>query len=79
MVAIKEIHDGLKEVTEIFKKYRVNSKALVFTIGRYDLVGIFDAPNIEAMSKTLLTCSSQGLLWTEPSARFHTGKNGYAR
>jgi uncharacterized protein with GYD domain len=34
-------------------------------MGRYDLVGVFDAPNAEAMSKALLSWSSEGLLRTE--------------
>ena len=65
MESIKEMPAGLKGATETFSKYRVKPKALVFTMGRYDLVGIFDAPNAEAMSKAFLRWSSQGLLRTE--------------
>jgi uncharacterized protein with GYD domain len=39
-------------------------------MGRYDVVGIFEAPDAEAMSKALLSWSSNGLLRTETLTGF---------
>ena len=43
---------------------------LVFTLGRYDLVAIGEAPNAEAITKALLSWSSRGLLRTETLTGF---------
>jgi uncharacterized protein with GYD domain len=39
--------------------------AFVFTLGRYDFVGIFEAANAETITKALLSWGSKGLLRTE--------------
>ncbi len=67
---IKSLPENLKEATELFKSYGVHIKGLVFTMGRYDMVGIFEAPDAEAMSKALLSWGSKGLLRTETLTGF---------
>jgi uncharacterized protein with GYD domain len=67
---IKNLPADLKEATEIFKSFGAQMKSLVFTMGRYDVVGIFEAPDAEAMTKALLSWGSQGLLRTETLAGF---------
>jgi uncharacterized protein with GYD domain len=62
---IKDLPDNLKEAKEIFKSFGVKIKGLVFTMGRYDVVGIFEAPDAEAITKALLSWGSKGLLRTE--------------
>jgi len=67
---IKNLPEGVKEATKVFKSFGVKLKELVFTMGRYDLVAIFEAPNEEAITKALLSWGSQGLLRTETLTGF---------
>jgi len=61
---------NLPESQEVFKSFNVDMKTLVFTLGRYDVVGIAEAPNEEAVTKALLSWGSQGLLRTETLTGF---------
>jgi uncharacterized protein with GYD domain len=70
METIKALPENLKEVKEVFKSYGVKMSAFVFTLGRYDFVGIFEAPNAEAIAKALLSWGSKGLLKTETLTGF---------
>lgn len=67
---IKDLPEQIKAGTDVFKSYGVQIKALVFTLGRYDLVAIGEAPNAEAITKALLSWGSQGLLRTETLTGF---------
>ena len=42
---IKNLPDAIKEGTKAFESYGVKIKELVFTMGRYDVVAIGEAPN----------------------------------
>jgi len=66
----KDFPERLEEAKKVFKSYGVKMKELVFTMGRYDLVGICEAPNAEAVSKALLSWGSRGLLRTETLTGF---------
>jgi uncharacterized protein with GYD domain len=70
METIKALPEDLKEVKEVFKSYGVKMIAFVFTMGHYDFVGIFEAPNAEAISKALLSWGSKGLIRTETLTGF---------
>ena len=70
METIKALPENLKEVKEVFKSYEVKMNAFIFTMGRYDFVGIFEAPNAEAIAKALLRWGSKGLLRTETLTGF---------
>jgi uncharacterized protein with GYD domain len=70
METIKGFPANLKEAKEVFKSYGVKMHAFVFTMGRYDLVSICEAPNAEAITKALLSWSSKGLLRTETLTGF---------
>ncbi len=70
METIKALPTNLKEAKEVFKSYRVKMNAFVFTMGRYDFVGIFEAPNAETITKALLSWGSKGLLRTETLTGF---------
>ncbi len=70
METIKNLPEGLKEATNIFKSHGVKITKLVFTMGRYDVVAIGEAPNEEAITKALLSWGSQGLLRTETLTGF---------
>ena len=67
---IKGLPDSLKERTKVFESYGVKIKALVFTMGQYDLVAIGEAPDAEAITKALLSWGSKGLLRTETLTGF---------
>ena len=60
METIKALPENLKEATNVFKSYGVKMNAFVFTLGRYDFVGIFEAPNAEIIAKALLSWGSKG-------------------
>ena len=70
METIKALPANLKEVKEVFKSYGVKMTAFIFTMGRYDFVGIAEAPNPETITKALLSWGSKGLLRTETLTGF---------
>ena len=70
MQTIKALPENLQEVMSVFKSYGVKMNAFVFTLGRYDFVGIFEAPNAETIAKALLSWGSRGLLKTETLTGF---------
>ena len=70
METIKNLPESIKESGKVFESFGVKIKELVFTMGRYDVIGIFEAPNEEAISKALLSWGSRGLLRTETLTGF---------
>ena len=70
METIKALPENLKKGINVFKSYGVKMNAFVFTMGRYDFVGIFEAPNAETITKALLSWGSKGLLRTETLTGF---------
>ena len=70
METIKALPENLKEAINVFKSYGVKMNTFVFTMGRYDFVGIFEAPDAETISKALLRWGSKGLLKTETLTGF---------
>jgi len=67
---IKNLPEGIKESRKVFESFGVKVKELVFTLGRYDVVAIGEAPNEEAITKALLSWGSRGLLRTETLTGF---------
>jgi uncharacterized protein with GYD domain len=67
---IKELPEGLEEAKKVFKSFGVKITNLLFTMGRFDVVAIGEAPNEEAMTKALLSWGSRGLLRTETLTGF---------
>ena len=65
MDAIKDLPEQVKKRVHVFKSLGIEIKALVFTMGRYDMVGICEAPDAETISKALLSWGSVGLVRTE--------------
>lgn len=74
MDTIKDLPEGLKESREVFGSFGVKARELIFTLGRYDVVGIFEAPNEEAITKALLSWGRRGLLRTETLTGFTAEK-----
>jgi len=70
METIKSLPENLKEAKEVFKSHGVKINALIFTMGRYDVVGIGEAPDAETITKAVLSWGSEGLLRTETLTGF---------
>ena len=70
METIKNMPEGLEKARNVFKSHGVKMNTLVFTMGRYDVVGVWEAPNEEAITKALLSWGSEGLLRTETLTGF---------
>ncbi|MCW4037605.1 MAG: GYD domain-containing protein [Candidatus Bathyarchaeota archaeon] len=71
---IKGLPESVKEGVGVFESFGVKIRELVFTMGRYDLVAIGEAPDAEAITKALLSWSSKGLLRTETLMGFTAEK-----
>ena len=67
---IKDLPSDAKEGEDVFKKYGVKPKELIFTMGRYDVVAVVEAPDAESITKAIMDWSSRGLLKTETLAGF---------
>ena len=74
METIKGLPESLKEGPKILQSFGVKIKELAFTMGRYDLVAIVEAPDAEAVSKAFLSWGSRGLLRTETLRGFTSEK-----
>jgi uncharacterized protein with GYD domain len=70
METIKALPENVKEAKEVFKSHGVKINALAFTMGRYDVVGMFEAPDAETVTKAVLSWGSKGLLRTETLTGF---------
>ena len=67
---IENLQDSIEESREVFEAFGVEIKDLFFTMGGYDVVGVGEAPDAEAMSKALLSWGKRGLLRTETLTAF---------
>ena len=67
---IKDLPNGLKKSLEIMETHGVKVEALVYTMGRYDAVGIGDAPDAETASKAILHMASLGEIKSETLRAF---------
>ncbi|HEX6793123.1 MAG TPA: GYD domain-containing protein [Casimicrobiaceae bacterium] len=59
--------DGVRELA---RKMGIDTKSLYWTIGSYDVVATFEAPNDEAMTALALALSSQGNVRTQTLRAF---------
>lgn len=62
---IKEFPNGLKRSLELMEVFGVKVESLIYTLGRYDAVGIGEAPDAETMSKAMLSLAALGDVTTE--------------
>lgn len=65
---IKNIHDSPNRIESARKLLSDNGgelKAVFYTMGRYDIVAICEAPDEKIMTKVLLTIGSRGMMSTE--------------
>jgi uncharacterized protein with GYD domain len=67
---IKNLPEGIKDGRKTFESFGVKLLQLVFTMGRYDVVAIFEAPNEDAITKGLISWGSKGILRTETLTGF---------
>jgi uncharacterized protein with GYD domain len=68
--AVKDTTKRAEQVRELAKKMGIEMKSLYWTIGRYDVVATFEAPNDEAMTALSLAISSQGFVRTQTLRAF---------
>ena len=59
--------DGVRELA---RKMGIDTKSIYWTIGSYDIVATFEAPNDEAMTALSLALSSQGNIRTQTMRAF---------
>jgi uncharacterized protein with GYD domain len=65
MAKIRDMETQVKAGVKLFESLGIEIKSLVFTLGRYDMVGICDAPDQETITKALLSWGSEGYIRTE--------------
>ena len=65
METIKTLPEHIKAGMKVFESFGVTIKTIVFTMGRYDLVAVGEAPDAESITKALLSWGSVGLVRTE--------------
>jgi len=70
METIKSFQEQVKAGVNVFESLGISIKALVFTLGRYDMVGICEAPDKETITKALLSWGSEGFIRTETLTGF---------
>ncbi|HJU24270.1 MAG TPA: GYD domain-containing protein [Casimicrobiaceae bacterium] len=68
--AIKDTTKRAEQVRELAKKMGIETRSLYWTIGRYDVVATFEAPNDEAMTALSLAISSKGFVRTQTLRAF---------
>jgi uncharacterized protein with GYD domain len=70
---IRTVRDTTKRadaVREMATKMGVTTKSIYWTVGSYDVVATFEAPNDEAMTALSLALSSQGNIRTQTLRAF---------
>jgi uncharacterized protein with GYD domain len=70
---IRTVKDTTKRadaVREMARKMGVDTKSIYWTIGSYDVVATFEAPNDEAMTALSLALSAQGNVRTQTLRAF---------
>jgi uncharacterized protein with GYD domain len=70
---IRAVRDTTKRadgVRELARKMGIDTKSMYWTIGSYDIVATFEAPNDEAMTTLSLALSSQGNIRTQTMRAF---------
>ena len=70
---IRSVKDTTKRadaVRETARKMGIETKSLYWTVGKYDVVATFEAPNDEAITALALTLSSQGNVRTQTLRAF---------
>jgi uncharacterized protein with GYD domain len=62
---VKEISNRISAAEQLFQKHGAKLGQVFMTMGRYDTVSFWEAPNDESMTKAVLALASQGNLRTE--------------
>jgi uncharacterized protein with GYD domain len=61
---VRDTVDRYQRSTELAEKHGVSFEQVYWTVGPYDLVGVFEAPDDESVSAFLLELSSAGNIRT---------------
>ena len=68
--SVKETGKRADAVRELARKMDIEMKSIYWTIGNYDVVATFEAPNDEAITALSLAISSQGFVRTQTLRAF---------
>jgi uncharacterized protein with GYD domain len=67
---VKETTKRADAVREMARKMGVDTKSIYWTIGKYDVVATFEAPDDEAMTCLSLAIATQGFVTTQTLRAF---------
>jgi uncharacterized protein with GYD domain len=67
---VKETTKRSDAVRELARKMGIENKSIYWTIGQYDVVATFEAPNDEAMTALSLAIAAQGNVRTQTLRAF---------
>ena len=67
---VKELGSRVEKNREAFKKLGVELKSWHVTMGQYDIVTVFEAPNDDAVATVALTLGLQGNVRTQTMRAF---------
>lgn len=68
--AVKDTTKRADEVREAARKMGIDTKSIYWTIGKYDVVATFEAPNDEAMTALSLAIATKGFVTTQTLRAF---------
>ena len=72
--AAKQTVQRARRVESQAKKLKIRVREIIWTMGRYDAVAIFEAPNDEAANRFALWVSTQGAARTETLRGYTAGE-----
>jgi uncharacterized protein with GYD domain len=67
---LKELPNAMENNREAFKKAGIELKSWYLTMGQYDIVTVFDAPNDDAAAKAMMALALQGNVRTQTMRAF---------
>ena len=71
---IKDSPKRLEAARQVIKSHGGELKKFYYTLGSYDFVGIAEAPNEEAVMKTMMSIGAKGAVSTETLVAFPSDK-----
>ena len=74
--AVKDTTKRADAVRELARKMDIELKSIYWTIGEYDVVSTFEAPNDESITALSLAISSQGFVRTQTLRAFSKDEVG---
>jgi len=73
---VRDTTKRAKMFIELAKKRKVSYKAIYWTMGRFDVISVFEAPNDETATALVLDLGSKGNVSTQTMRAFSAGEMG---